>query len=276
MGDLLVEEHLHAFPARGCAGLRAELEPKCVEELSDARGFQRKVGADEAEAGRLIAEDRSGTERPHDLIVAQVENPVISLLAGAVLRNLADDVGVDGGHGGVDDLDFLSRHRVAQEHFEDAREAKRRLGIAHRRRLAEHEDANRVGRLDRRKHHRLWRAFQTGRKVTPRELLVLDEHRAAVHLGLEEERRGIADAQRAQQKLNEDEHQHRNEQRNNAEPEPASASGVWLRGRHRKRISRAGLAGAAGMFLLRFQRREGIARGAPEQAGNEITARPPC
>ena len=275
-GDLLVKEHLHAFPARGHAGLRAELEAQRIEELTDSCGFECEVRADEAEARRLIAEDRSGTERAHDLVVTHVENPVIATLARAVLRDLADDVGVDGGHGGVDDFDFLARHRVAQEHFEDAREAERRLWIAHRRGFAEHEDAERIGRLHQRKHDGLRRAFQSGWEVAPRELLVLYEHRAAVHLGLEKERRGIANTQRAQQELEENEPDHRDKERDEAEPTAAMRMGGWLRGRRRKRISRAGLAGAAGMFLLRFQRRESIARDGPEQAGNQITAGLPC
>lgn len=105
VGDLLLKKHLHAAPLGGRAVAGGDATMEIGDELADAGTFQRSGDAD----GRAVAEERrkdaGGTERSDDLVVPLVDDEEVGLELGAVGGDGADDVRVDRGDRGVDDLE---------------------------------------------------------------------------------------------------------------------------------------------------------------------------
>src|SRR3954447_25823471 len=98
--NLLLEEHLHSFPARWVTRF-TKTQPDCVEELSDSSRFECQTRADEGATWRLRPENRARAERAHDFIVAHINHPEVALFVTAIAGDLTDDMGIDGRDGNV-------------------------------------------------------------------------------------------------------------------------------------------------------------------------------
>lgn len=139
--DLLLQEHLHAAPIARRVGVGAEAAAEVADELAGARTFQPDGETDGGFAAHERREDASGTEGADDFVVAFVNDEEIGFERGAVVGDAAHEVGVDGGDGGIDDLEMLLRIRGKEHRFQHAADRERWLGVAHRGGAAENEDA---------------------------------------------------------------------------------------------------------------------------------------
>src|SRR3954463_13001259 len=92
--NLLLQEHLHPFPACRVTGF-AEAEPDGIEQLSDSSRFERQTRANEGATWRLRPENRARAEWAHDFIVAHINHPEVALFVAAIAGDFTDDVGID-------------------------------------------------------------------------------------------------------------------------------------------------------------------------------------
>ena len=232
---LLLEKHLHAAPLHGAA--RAE----GTEPLHEAKLLHPQRRANKTQSRHLLPKHRAAAERSHHFVVAHVDDPHVAFQRPAVLRDFADDVRVDRGHGHVDDLELVAGKFQFEHRLQHPRQPKGRLRVPHGGRLAEDEDADRAGRLARREDHGLWGAGQAGGKKALAEVRIIREHLATVQPLLQEERRRMSHAREAQEKFHHRQQQQRTEQREHAERPILPA-----------RESRSGALGGR-RFFLSFQ-----------------------
>ena len=248
---LLLKKHLHAVPLGRHGGFARELPLERIQQLTEPRGLEPEAGANDGQRRRLLTEDRARAERPHHLVVAHVHEPVIALLVRAILRNLADDVGIDRSDGDIDDFDLLPHHRAVQQHIKDARKTKRRLRVAHRRRLAEDEDAEGVRRLRCGETHRLRRALKPRRKIAPGEFRVLDEHLTPAGFRFKEEAWRVTVAAHPEDQFEQEEIQQQRRDGDDAKPELTPWSKAARPGSRAR--SHGPDTARAGFWLLCFQ-----------------------
>ena len=171
---------------------RLNLRVQAHQPLAEPRFLNGKIEPDQGERRRLGPENGGGPERTDHFIVPHVDDPHVA----AVFRTFAgdgnDDMRVDGGERDVDDFKFFAGKSLAQLHFQITRRAIGRFGIPHRGRFAKNENANRIGRLGRRKDEWICPARQLRRKKSEAEILIIDQKIRLADAIYFEEARGMA------------------------------------------------------------------------------------
>ena len=110
--------------------------------------FQGQVGANQRKWWSLLAEDRAGAKRSDHFIVAHVNYPNIGTRGGAITGNGENDVGINGGHRRIHDLEVRAGMAQFQHGLQHSRQPETRLRIAQRGRFAKNDNANGVGAFD--------------------------------------------------------------------------------------------------------------------------------
>ena len=161
MGYLVLLEHRHAPPLPSLRRLR---EPG--QELADPSGAKREPQPDEAAIVGEPGEHRARPVGTDDLVVPQVNHRHLGIDGVEVVDDLAHDVGVDRGHGRVDDLDVAT---VGTEHrLQLAGESVHDIRGTHGRRAPQHDHALAIGRTGYRDVLRLWRPrLRRGKEPPP-------------------------------------------------------------------------------------------------------------
>src|SRR5271170_6864359 len=106
---MVLQEHGHSAPLALIEWPLLSVANEVSQRLSDASGLQGHTGPDHSQARGLRSENCAGAIRPHDLVVAHVDDPEIAVLRGAIPGNGEDDVGIDGRHSSIDNLKVLAR-----------------------------------------------------------------------------------------------------------------------------------------------------------------------
>ncbi len=214
--DRVLDEHLHALPGFGIGARPAEPRQQAVERLTQPRRLEREGGLHPGERRRLRPEHRAGTERPHHLVVAGIDDPYIRIQAGEFAGHEPQHVRIDGGDGGGNHLEAGLRIALSQQDLEVAACAVSGAGIAQRRRFPVQNNAHRVGGFLPREDD--WRR---GTRHGPREeakakLIIVHQHRPAVHRGRDQVTRRITVPRKAQGQFDHrqqgDRNQHRRQQ----------------------------------------------------------------
>ena len=172
---LLAEKHFHAAPFAFAGRRRVKLVEQRIEKFPGARRLEGKTGADERQRRSLPAKNRPSTERADHLVVAQVDHPNITAGTSAVARDGQDDMGIDAGHRGVRHFKLHAGMTQFQHGLKHPGQAKFRLRIAKRRRLAKNKNPHRAGFLGLRQGNvrRFTRHLRP--EKTPAEPVVLNE-----------------------------------------------------------------------------------------------------
>ena len=77
---------------------------QAFQRLADASALECHAGPNHGQVGGLRAEHGARPIRTHNLVVAHVDDPKVAVLRGAIPGDGEDNVGIDGGHGRVDDF----------------------------------------------------------------------------------------------------------------------------------------------------------------------------
>jgi hypothetical protein len=171
--NFVFHEHPHSFPRADAGRVPLSYSAQPLEQLSGPGGFQRESGADHGQRRRLISEDSSRAERPDHFVVPHVNHPNIGVSIRAVARQRADDMRVDGGHGGVHDFKLLVGMPQLQHGFQHAGQSEARLRIAISSGFAEDKNPDGSGRLFARDRDRARLTGGVRTKESPAELVVL-------------------------------------------------------------------------------------------------------
>ena len=147
---LVLREHPHALPRPAFPDGRRHRACDIAHELTDAAGPRRDAGANKHRRTRQRRENGPGAIGAHDLVMAQVHHESVRLERGAVPRDAAYDVRIDGGHGDIEHLPAGAGLALRKHHLQYTRHAVRGFGVALRRRAAQHEYAEGALRLLRR------------------------------------------------------------------------------------------------------------------------------
>ncbi len=145
---LLFEKHFHAAPLLR-TGAASNPQQHIIQQLPRPGGFDRNAGANQRQREDLGAEDRARAKGTDHLVVAHVNHPYVAVPPRGLTGDGPEDVRIDGGHGGVDDLNAPLGIAVAQQHLKNPGESKRGRRITFRRRLAEDKHSQSSLRLDR-------------------------------------------------------------------------------------------------------------------------------
>lgn len=141
-GDPVVGEDTHPGPATASHRAGSQAAGQGFDGLSEPGGAGGQDQADQAPGRGLTTQSAAGPEGAEHLVVPGEDDPEIAFELSALSGHGEKGMGVDGGHGHRNHFEDRARVAFAQEHLEVARDAVRRLRIAHGRRFPEDKDAD--------------------------------------------------------------------------------------------------------------------------------------
>ncbi len=196
--DLLVEEHFHSAPLAFSRWRLLNFSAKGVNELSGARGFQGEIGMDQRQRRCLLAENRPGTERSDDFIVAHVNYPDVATGGGAITGNRKNNVRVDSCHCSVHHFKARAGITQFQHGLQHVGQAKTGLRITEGRRFTKNKNSHCAGRLDLWNKNRKRRPCHLRPEEAPAELIILNKPFLSVVQRRQQERCRITKTSKSQ------------------------------------------------------------------------------
>ena len=143
----------------GCGGTQCsrDVVQQTVEQVVNLGPLQKHLQLDEVPVATQAHKRSRGSVRPHELVVASVDQDQIRLVLDHLLDKFAHDEGIDGRDAAVDDLDLVRWIRIGEHLLQEV--GKRGIGG-----IGEAEQ----GRSSQREHAKCARFFVARKAILPR------------------------------------------------------------------------------------------------------------